>query len=119
MTWEEFLNERPLAVVSTVGADGMPHAVPVEVVVDGGRAYSWGHAESARLRNLRANPKIALVAYKGQQSFVMVRGVARILTQADDEYARITQLFLKKYDREETYGNDTLTEIAPEQIVQR
>lgn len=119
MTWEEFLHERPLAVLATAGPDGLPHAVPVEVVVDGGRAYSWGHARSARARNLKANPKASIVAYKGGQSFVMLRGAARILTEADPEYARITQLFLKKYDREETYGNDTLIEVAPDQIVQR
>lgn len=119
MTWDEFLNERPLAVIATVDADGLPHAVPVEVVVDGGKAYSWGHAGSARLRNVAATGTVALTAYKGAQSFVMVRGAARTLQEGDADYERITALFLKKYQREETYGNDTLLEITPAKIVQR
>ncbi|TMK51414.1 MAG: pyridoxamine 5'-phosphate oxidase family protein, partial [Actinobacteria bacterium] len=31
MTWQEFLNERPIAVIATPRADGTPHAVPVEL----------------------------------------------------------------------------------------
>ena len=117
--WEDFLNERPLAVIATVDATGLPHAVPAEVVVEDGKVYTWGHAGSVRVRNVAANGTAALTAYKGQTSFVMVRGAARTFGAEDPRYEALTKRFLAKYEREETYGNDTILEITPEKIVQR
>jgi hypothetical protein len=80
--------------------------------------YTWCRSGAARLRNIARNPRAAIVAYKGN-SYVMVRGAARALTAADEPYARVTRMFLEKYNREETYGNDTLVEITPEKIIER
>ena len=118
MSWERWLGERPIAVIATASPDGMPHAVPVEVVVGGGTVYTWGRGTSARLRNVLANQRAALVAYKGD-AYVMVRGPVRLLTADDPEYARTTALFLSKYQREETYGNDVLIAIEPVTVVSR
>lgn len=115
LTWEEFLAERPLAVVATVSADGTPHAVPVEVVAREGRVYVWCERDSVKARNAARAGRAALVAYRGR-SFALVRGSARILTGADPDYEGIARAFLDKYQREETYGNDTLIEITPERI---
>ena len=115
LSWEPFLSERPLAVVATAGPDGIPHAVPVEVVVDGGRVYVWCHATSVKARNAAREGRAALVAYKGR-AFALVRGTARLLSADDDDYERITAAFLAKYAREETYGNDCLIEITPERV---
>ena len=101
--------------MTTVGTDGTPHAVPVEVVVDRGRVYVWCHATSVKARNAGRAGRAALVGYKGH-AFVLVRGAARLLTAADNVTARIAKIFLDKYEREETYGNDTLIEIEPERI---
>ncbi|MGH2830545.1 MAG: pyridoxamine 5'-phosphate oxidase family protein [Actinomycetota bacterium] len=113
--WEEFLGERPLGVVATNGPGGTPHAVPVEVVVREGFVYVWCGASSAKARNAVRDPRVALVAYKGNDG-VLVRGTARLIAQGEDGYAAITQGFLEKYNRHEAYGNDTLIQIAPERV---
>lgn len=101
--------------MATLGADGTPHAVPVEVVVDGGRVYVWCKARSTKARNARRTGRAGVVGYKGH-AFVLVRGPARVLDARDDVYERVTAVFLRKYERDETYGNDTLLEIAPERV---
>jgi nitroimidazol reductase NimA-like FMN-containing flavoprotein (pyridoxamine 5'-phosphate oxidase superfamily) len=115
--WEQFLSERPLAVIATVDGE-TPHAVPVEVVVDGGRVYTWGKESSKRIAHIKRTARAALVAYKGN-AYVMVSGAATILRDDDENYGRITEMFLAKYQREETYGNDALVAIEPEQVIQR
>lgn len=116
MEWQALLNERPIGVIATVSADGTPHAVPVEVVVDGGKVYCWCRATSRKARNAARTGRAALVAYRSH-SHVLVRGAARVLGADDRAYERITKAFLAKYDRTETYGNDALIEITPERVV--
>jgi F420H(2)-dependent biliverdin reductase len=113
--WEPFLSERPLAVLATVGKDGAPHAVPVEVVVYGGKVYAWSESDSVKVANVRREGKAAMLGYKGRAA-ALVRGAARVLTVDNASYADITQEFLTKYKREETYGNDVLVEISPDRI---
>jgi general stress protein 26 len=102
-------------VLATVGKDGLPHAVPVEVVVYGGKAYAWCESDSAKVANVRRSGKAALLGYKGV-SAALVRGAARVLTVDNASYDLITRQFLAKYKREETYGNDVLVEISPDRV---
>lgn len=113
--WDEFLSERPLAVLATVGAEGMPHAVPVEVVVRDARAYVWCRSASRKARNAAREGRAALVAYKGNDG-VLLRGSVRVLRDGDAGYQAIAAAFLKKYERNETYGNDLLIELSPARI---
>lgn len=113
--WDEFLSERPLGVFATVGAEGMPHAVPVEVVVRDGRAYVWCRSSSRKARNAAREGRAALVAYK-QNDGVLLRGRVRLIAEGEDGYEGITGAFLKKYERAETYGNDLLIELSPHRI---
>lgn len=110
-----FLQERPIAVLATVDAAGAPHVVPTEVVVDDGNVYVWCQATSVKARNAERAGVVALTAYKGH-AFVLVRGPVRMLDDSDADYGRVTHLFLRKYDRTETYGNDTLIAITPARI---
>lgn len=110
-----FLHERPIAVLATVDAAGAPHAVPTEVIVDAGKVYVWCQATSVKARNAERAGVAALTAYKGHD-FVLARGPVRMLDASDADYGRVTQMFLAKYDRTETYGNDTLIEITPARI---
>ena len=115
-SWSAFLAERPLAVVSTVSSDGMPHAVPVEIVIHEGHAYVWCHRSSVKARNVIREGRAAIVAYKGH-AFVLIRGKARMLEPDDPSYTAITQMFLDKYERTEAFGNDALIQITPDRIV--
>lgn len=115
MTWEEWLSERPLAVIATTGVDGMPHAVPVELVVAYEVVWSWCSASAARVANIARTGSAAIVAYKGD-AFVLVRGPARAVDATGHLYDDVTALFLTKYKRDETYGNDTLIAVTPERV---
>lgn len=113
--WQPFLAERPIAVLATIGPDGYAHAVAVEVVVADGRPHVWCESWSVKARNARREGKATVMAYKGQTG-VMVRGLVKAMDAADEAYGRITRMFLEKYKRTETYGNDLLIEIAPDTV---
>ncbi|GAC1410403.1 MAG: hypothetical protein NVSMB57_04140 [Actinomycetota bacterium] len=113
--WTAFIGERLVGVIATTGSDGMPHAVPVEVIVHEGRVYVWCHRTSAKCVNAERDARAAMVAYKGNDG-VLVRGSVRVLGADDALYERITQRFLEKYSRSETFGNDALIEIRPARV---
>lgn len=113
--WKEFLAERPIAVLATVGPDGFPHAVPVEVLVRNDKVYLWCRSGSVKARNAVLQGRAAVVAYKGHAG-VLVRGTIRLLRPEDAGYDEVTQGFLDKYRREETYGNDLVIEVAPDRV---
>lgn len=115
--WQEFVHERPLAVLATVSPDGTPHATPVEVIVRDGKTYNWTRSTSVKGRNAARGGKAALLAYKGQTG-VLVRGPMRVIRKSEPGYDDIAKLFLEKYKRDETYGNDLLIEIAPERVTE-
>lgn len=67
------------------------------------------------MANVVRTGRAAVVAYKGH-AFVLVRGPARIAGASDERYEAVTAMFLRKYQREESFGNDTLVEITPERV---
>ncbi|MGZ4104826.1 MAG: pyridoxamine 5'-phosphate oxidase family protein [Actinomycetota bacterium] len=115
MTWQEFLGERPIVVIATPREDGTPHAVPVEVIVRDDKVYVWCEAISQKAHNAARARKAGIAGYKGH-AFVSVRGPVRIISKGEHEYDAIAQAFLDKYEREESYGNDTLIELTPEHV---
>lgn len=81
--------------ITTVRADGMPQPTPVWFLLEGDEVliYSMPHAQ--KVRNLRANPHVAL-SFTGQEdaeSFVVIQGVARLV----EEPAPLPQAYLDKY----------------------
>jgi PPOX class probable F420-dependent enzyme len=87
-----FLEEHRVGHLATAGADGAPHVVPVCYALDEGALYFVADEkpkrrparELLRLRNLRANPRAALVVDDYDEdwtrlAFVLVRGRACLL----------------------------------------
>lgn len=114
-SWAAFLAERPIAVLATVGPDGSPHAVPVEVLVRDGLVYVWCESWSVKGRNAGRRPVAALTAYKGHAG-VLVRGPVRVIAPGEPGYDEVTRGFLDKYRRTESYGNDLVLEISPARV---
>ena len=79
------------------------------------KVYCWCEATSQKARNAARAGKAAIVGYKGH-AFVSTRGPVRIISKGEPGYDEITRSFLDKYEREETYGNDTLIELTPEHV---
>lgn len=49
--------------------------------------------------------------------FAMAQGTARTIGQRDGAYEALANGFLRKYDREEVYGNDLFIELTPARVV--
>jgi len=104
-----FLLARRVAHLATVDATGRPHLVPVCFAVGGGSAYVAIDAKPKRaaprtlkrLRNIAANPRVALTADRWDEDWsrlgwVMIQGVAEILDDGD-EHDRAHVLLRARY----------------------
>lgn len=84
-----------VARLATVGPDGRPHLVPVTFAADGDHIYTAVDAKPKssrqlqRLRNIAANPRVAMLADHYEQEWrrlwwVRLDGPASILTGPED-----------------------------------
>lgn len=105
-----FLEQHRVARLATADGDGAPHVVPVCFVVDDDTVYitidekpkqASGRALK-RLRNIAANPQVALVVDRyddddwSRLGWVMVRGAADIL-ETGAEHAAAQALMQARY----------------------
>jgi PPOX class probable F420-dependent enzyme len=96
------------AKVATVMQDGRPHVMPVWFVLDGEQVVFTTGADSVKGRNLRRDPRVALVVDDDEPpfAFVHVRGRATI-TEDLDELLRFATEIGARYmgkDRAEEFG---------------
>ena len=71
----DFLALQRVVHVATADARGVPHAVPVCHVVADGRVYFATGKTGRKVRNLRANPQVAVSADEYTESWGRLRGV--------------------------------------------
>jgi len=103
------LREARVGRLATAGAEGQPHVIPVCFVFDGRSIYSPIDEKPKRssprglrrIRNIKANPRVALVVdhYSEdwrQLRYVLVMGSAELL-EAGTEHARAIALLREKY----------------------
>ena len=88
-----------VAHVATVGS-GMPHLVPVCHVVVGGKIYFGSGRRGRKVRNVRANARLALTVdvYSddwSQITGVMVQGTGRVI-ERDGRLLRLRKLRFQK-----------------------
>jgi nitroimidazol reductase NimA-like FMN-containing flavoprotein (pyridoxamine 5'-phosphate oxidase superfamily) len=114
MDWTTYLAERPIGVFATVGRDGMPHAVPVALVVCDGRPAIWCRADSVKVRNAKREGRAALTAYKGN-TFVSIRGAVTFIRPGERRYEEITRAHSAKYPGDQP-DNDLVIEVSPDRI---
>jgi len=108
----EFIRSHRVARLATTGPDLQPAVVPICYVFDGERVYtpidekpkSVRDGELKRVRNIRANPNVAVVVddYHEDWSkliYVLIFGAAEINSPAVDaaEHARAVELLREKY----------------------
>jgi PPOX class probable F420-dependent enzyme len=104
-----FLEAHRRGHLATAGADGAPHVVPVCYALDDAGVYfiadqkpKRGPArELVRLRNIRANPRAALVVDDWDEdwtrlAWVMVRGPAHVVTEPA-RHAAVLALLRARY----------------------
>ena len=86
--------------VSTAGAAGIPHVVPVCHALRGGKLY-FGTGRGRKLKNLRENPHLTIVVdvYSDAWSLlrgVMIQGRARLIERGP-AFRRGRDLLYRKY----------------------
>jgi len=91
-----FLEAHRVGHLATAGADGAPHVIPVCYALDGAALYFVADEkpkrrparELQRLRNLRANPRAAVVVDDYDEdwtrlAWLLVRGPARVVEEPE------------------------------------
>jgi PPOX class probable F420-dependent enzyme len=115
------------AKVATSGPGGQPHVMPVWFALDGEELVftTWG--ESVKGRNLRRNPRAAIVVDEevAPYAFVHIRG--RVTLSEDlDELLRVATVIGGRYmgaDRAEEFGRrnavagELLVRLRPERVI--
>ncbi len=84
----EFLRSQRIGRLATVGPSGWPHVVPVMYSLDASSLAFEFDADGTKLRNLSAEPRVALVVdAMGPKRGVAVQGRAEVI---GPERARLT-----------------------------
>ena len=126
-----FISAHRVARLATADADGTPHVVPICYAYDGQHIYSAldlkpkrvAASRLRRVRNITANPRVALVIddYSEDWSrlgYVLVQGTAAILERGE-ERRRAEAMLREKYPQ---YGRmleegSTVLRVTPEKVV--
>ncbi len=113
-----------VARVATVG-ESMPHLVPVCHVLVGGKIYFGSGTRGRKVRNVRANPRLALTVdcYSDDWDHltgVMVQGRARVIERGPRFRRLRRRLYAKypQYPREAALGDadSVIVELTPTNV---
>jgi PPOX class probable F420-dependent enzyme len=115
------------AKVATAMPDGQPHVMPVWFVLDGDRVVFTTGADSVKGRNLRRDPRIALVVDDEEPPYAFVHLRGRVTIGEDlDELQRFATEIAARYmgkDRAEEFGRrnavpgEILVRVEPERVI--
>ena len=121
----EFLARARVVRVATADAKGVPHVVPVCAVLDGGRIWFGTGDDARKLRNLRANRRVTVVADDYSEAWdglrgVMVAGEARIHPRGP-RFRRARKLLYAKYPQYESDAaleedDSVVVEVTPTRV---
>jgi coenzyme F420-0:L-glutamate ligase/coenzyme F420-1:gamma-L-glutamate ligase len=114
------VNSARVAHLATADAAGQPHVIPICFVFDGANFYSpidekpkrVTASKLKRLRNIRENPRVALVIDRydenwAELAYVLVTGRARLLASGS-KHRKAVNLLRKKYSQYRKMSIDRL-----------
>jgi PPOX class probable F420-dependent enzyme len=123
--YARFLARARVVRVATADARGVPHVVPVCHVLDGDRLYFGTADEGRKVENLRASPRLTVVADDYVEAWdalrgVMVTGTATI-HEKGPRFRRARRLLYAKYPQYETdaaldEGDSAIVELTPTRV---
>ncbi len=115
------------AKVATMMRDGGPHVMPVWFVLDGEQIVFTTGAGTVKGRNLRRDPRVALVVEDDEPPFAFVHVRGRVTIHEDlDELLRFATAIGARYmgeDRAEEFGHrnavagELLVRVTPERVI--
>jgi len=87
--------------VATAGPNGMPHVVPVCHVVADGRLYFASYLKGRKMKNLRANPRVAVTVDLYSDAWAQIKGVMvqgrATLIEGGPRFRKIRRQLYAKY----------------------
>lgn len=109
---QRFLATREVAVLSTIQADGAPLAMPVWFVHDRDALTMISEAATQKVRNLRRDPRVCVVAESGSRAdsrAVMIGGRAEFVPDSPARRALVRALIDKYHpDLERRWRGETM-----------
>ena len=100
---QQYLGAKEVVVLATVGADGAPLAMPMWFLHDPATITMISQADTQKVRNLRRDPRVAVVAESvgasGDIRGVTVRGRAAFLDDTAERRALVERLLAKYHPR--------------------
>jgi PPOX class probable F420-dependent enzyme len=96
-----FIRSQRVARVATTGPDGTPHNVPVCIVFVSGRLYFASDTKARKVRNIRAQPRVALSFDQYSENWKHLAGVMVVGKAAAVDHGavflRVRQALYRKY----------------------
>jgi coenzyme F420-0:L-glutamate ligase / coenzyme F420-1:gamma-L-glutamate ligase len=121
----EFLTRARVVRVATADRRGMPHVVPVCPVLADGHLYFGSSNDAHKVQNLRANPRISVVADDYTEAWdglrgVMVTGEATLHARGP-KFRKARQLIYEKFAQYESQaalgvGDSVVVEVTPTRV---
>ena len=122
----EFLRPARIAVLATVGSDGTPQVTPVWYGYKDGRLAVAANENSAKVRNLRRDPRLSVCVYEGERGaeYVALYGRAD-LAHGDGVWPQVRAI-VERYESPENvdeYMRELMAErfaiitLAPERVL--
>jgi nitroimidazol reductase NimA-like FMN-containing flavoprotein (pyridoxamine 5'-phosphate oxidase superfamily) len=96
----DFVDSLRVARLATVDARGRPHNVPICPLLDGEKIYVGSEAGVKKVRNIEANPQVAIVFDDYSEAWAYLRGIliqgeARVVQPA--AFRRLRKKMYAKY----------------------
>jgi PPOX class probable F420-dependent enzyme len=123
---QQYLATKDIILLATVRADGAPLITPMWFLHDPGALTLISVENSHKVRNLRRDPRLHLVAESGGRGDirgVSVRGRAQFLPDSEERRALATRLLDKYHPHLERLwngrampGNRVMFRVSPEQV---
>ena len=111
----EFLTERHLATLSTLGRDGRIHAVPVGITFDDGVVRVIGSRGTQKFLNAARSGRATVASVDGAR-WIGFEGVARVVDDAES-VARAEALYTARYRAPRPNPERVVLEIAVEKVL--
>jgi PPOX class probable F420-dependent enzyme len=88
---DAFLRETRVASLSSLGPRGQPVTIPVWFEWDGEVARAFSSKGAAKVRRIKADPRVNLTAYEGAglpEAWVSIEGIARLQDEGTGELVK-------------------------------
>jgi PPOX class probable F420-dependent enzyme len=116
----DILNGKNFATVATVMADGSPEATLVWIETDGTYIYFNTAMHRLKARNLKRDPRVAIVVYDCNEPYsevLAIRGrVEMILEGADDHIDKLSRMYEGKPFTFRAAETRVIVKVTPERI---